>query len=54
MYAKKPKEESRVKEPRKLLIPIFILAIAIVILGVYPNIILSLIEPVIQQFQTIP
>jgi proton-translocating NADH-quinone oxidoreductase chain N len=54
MYAKKPKEESKVKEPRKLLIPIFILAIAIVILGVYPNIILSLIEPVIQQFQTIP
>jgi formate hydrogenlyase subunit 3/multisubunit Na+/H+ antiporter MnhD subunit len=54
MYAKKPKEESKIKEPRKLLIPIFILAIAIVILGVYPNIILSLIEPVIQQFQTIP
>ena len=54
MYAKKPKVESKVKEPRKLLILIFILAIAIVILGVYPNIILSLIEPVIQQFQTIP
>jgi proton-translocating NADH-quinone oxidoreductase chain N len=54
MYAKKPKEEGRIKEPKKLLIPIFILAVTIVILGVYPSIILNLIEPVIQQFQLMP
>ncbi len=54
MYAKKPKEEGKIKEPKKLLIPIFILAATIVVLGVYPNIVLNLIEPVIQQFQLMP
>ncbi|MGQ9551996.1 MAG: NADH-quinone oxidoreductase subunit N [Candidatus Bathycorpusculaceae bacterium] len=54
MYAKKPKEESNIKEPKKPLIPIFILAVTIVILGIYPNIVLNLIEPVIQQFQLMP
>ena len=54
MYAKKPKEESKVEEPKKLLIPIFILAVTIVILGIYPNVVLNLIEPVIQQFQLMP
>ncbi|MEM3875182.1 MAG: NADH-quinone oxidoreductase subunit N [Candidatus Bathyarchaeia archaeon] len=54
MYAKKPKEESKVKEPKKLLIPIFILAVSIVVLGIYPNIVLNLIEPVIKQLQFMP
>jgi proton-translocating NADH-quinone oxidoreductase chain N len=45
MYGKKPKDERRIKEPRFLLIPIFILVAAIIILGLYPQIVLNLIEP---------
>jgi len=55
MYAKTPQEkEITIKEPKKLLIPIFILSGAIIILGIYPTIILNLIEPVIQQLPFIP
>jgi NADH-quinone oxidoreductase subunit N len=54
MYAKKPKDETTIKEPKKLLIPIFILAAAIIILGLYPQIVFNLIEPAIQQIQFIP
>ena len=45
MYGKKPKEEGRIKEPLRLLVPIFILAAAILILGLYPTIVFNLIEP---------
>jgi proton-translocating NADH-quinone oxidoreductase chain N len=54
MYAKKPKDETKIKEPKKLLIPILILAAAIIILGLYPQIVFNLIEPAIRQFQFIP
>lgn len=54
MYAKKPKDETKIKEPKKLLIPILILAAAIIILGVYPQIVFNLIEPAIKQIQFIP
>jgi len=54
MYAKKPKDETKIKEPKKLLIPIFILAAAIIILGLYPQIVFNLIEPAIKQIQFIP
>ena len=55
MYAKTPQEkEISIKEPKKLLIPIFILCGAIILLGIYPTIILNLIEPVIQQLPFIP
>ena len=54
MYAKTPQEETKIKEPKKLLFPIFILVAAIIVLGVYPTIVLNLIEPVIQQLPFIP
>jgi len=54
MYARQPKEEGWKKEPKKLLIPIFILAVIIVILGIYPSIVLNLIEPVTWQLQFMP
>ncbi len=54
MYAKTPQEETRIKEPKKLLVPIFILVAAIIVLGIFPTIILNLIEPVIQQLPFIP
>jgi len=54
MYAKNPKDETVIKEPKRLLIPIFILVAAIIILGVYPQIVFNLIDPVVKQFPFIP
>jgi proton-translocating NADH-quinone oxidoreductase chain N len=54
MFAKKPKEESKIKEPKKLLIPIFIIVAAIILLCIYPTIVLNLIEPVTQQLPFAP
>jgi NADH-quinone oxidoreductase subunit N len=44
MYAKQPKDETKIKEPKKLLIPLFILVAAIIILGLFPSIVLDLIK----------
>lgn len=49
MYGRKAKDESKIKENKRLLIPIFILVAAIFILGLFPNIILQIIQPVINQ-----
>jgi NADH-quinone oxidoreductase subunit N len=56
MYGKKVMEETetKIKEPKKLLVPMFILVIAIIALGVYPTAVLNLIDPVIQQFPFMP
>jgi len=54
MYAKTPEKEVKMKEPKKLLIPVFILVGVIIVLGIYPTLVLDLIEPVIQQFPFIP
>jgi proton-translocating NADH-quinone oxidoreductase chain N len=54
MYARKPKDDVRIKEPWKLLVPIFILVAAIIVIGVYPNIVLDPIEHAVRQFPFIP
>jgi len=54
MYAKEPKDETVIKEPRRMLVPIFILVAAIIILGFYPQIVFNLIDPVINQLPLIP
>jgi proton-translocating NADH-quinone oxidoreductase chain N len=54
MYAKKPIDEATIKEPKRMLIPIFILVAAIIILGLYPQIVFNLIQPAIQQIPFIP
>jgi NADH:ubiquinone oxidoreductase subunit 2 (subunit N) len=54
MYAKDPKDETVIKEPKRLLIPIFILVAALIILGTYPQIVFNLIDPVVNQFPLIP
>jgi NADH-quinone oxidoreductase subunit N len=54
MYAKKPLTEKIIKEPKRLLIPVFILVAAIIILGLFPSIILDPIGRVVQQFPFIP
>jgi NADH:ubiquinone oxidoreductase subunit 4 (subunit M) len=54
MFAKTQKEEKTIKEPKKLLVPIFILVVAIIILGIYPTLVLNIIERVTQQLPFIP
>jgi len=49
MYARKPKDETVIKESKGLLIPIFILVAAIIILGLYPEIVFKLIQPVVNE-----
>ncbi|MGD0644710.1 MAG: NADH-quinone oxidoreductase subunit N [Candidatus Bathyarchaeia archaeon] len=49
MYSRKPKDETVIKESKRLLIPVFILVAVIIILGIYPQIILNLIQPVVNQ-----
>jgi proton-translocating NADH-quinone oxidoreductase chain N len=49
MYGKKAKDETPIKENRRILIPVFILVGAIFILGLFPNIILQLIQPMMHQ-----
>ncbi len=53
MYGKKSTDSKRINEPKKLLIPIFILVAAILILGIYPQFVLSLIEAATKQLQLI-
>ncbi|MGB9958920.1 MAG: NADH-quinone oxidoreductase subunit N [Candidatus Bathyarchaeales archaeon] len=54
MYAKKPVEETKIKEPKALLIPILIFVAVIIVLGLYPTIVLNLIDPIIQQLPLMP
>jgi len=54
MYGKTPMGGTRIEEPKRLLVPIFILVTAIIVLGIYPTIVLDLIEPVIQQLPLTP
>jgi len=51
MYGKKAKDDKPIafKMNKKIFIPIFIMVAAIFILGLFPNIILQLIQPVINQ-----
>ncbi len=53
MYGKKSKDETAIKESKRILIPIFILAGSLIILGLFPSIVLNLIHPVVHQLQTI-
>jgi NADH:ubiquinone oxidoreductase subunit 2 (subunit N) len=54
MYAKDPKDETVIKEPKRMLVPIFILVAAIIILGFYPQIVFDFIDPVVNQLPLIP
>ena len=44
LYAKSPKSEAIIKEPKKLLVPIYCLVIIIVVLGLYPDLALNLLS----------
>jgi len=49
MYGKKPKIETSIKENKYILIPVFVLVAAIFILGLFPDIVLNLIQPIMNQ-----
>ena len=51
-YGKKPKDETSIKEPKRILVPIFIMAGVLILVGIYPQIVLSLIHPVVNQLKT--
>jgi proton-translocating NADH-quinone oxidoreductase chain N len=53
MYGKKAKDETSIKESKRILVPIFILAGSLIILGLFPSIVLNLIHPVVNQLHTI-
>jgi proton-translocating NADH-quinone oxidoreductase chain N len=53
MYSRKPADETKIREPKKLLIPIFIFVAAIIILGVYPQAVFDFIQAATQQLQFI-
>jgi NADH-quinone oxidoreductase subunit N len=52
-YGKKSQDETAVKESKYILIPVFILAGTLIIVGIFPQIVLSLIHPVVTQIQSI-
>jgi proton-translocating NADH-quinone oxidoreductase chain N len=54
MYAKKPIDETKIKEPVRLLVPIFVLVGAVIILGLFPSIVLDPIQHVFKQFPLMP
>jgi NADH-quinone oxidoreductase subunit N len=53
MYAKKPKDETPIKENKRILIPVFILVAAIFILGLFPDLVLQLLQPATQQLSAL-
>jgi NADH-quinone oxidoreductase subunit N len=53
MYAKKPKDETAIKENKHILIPVFILVAAIFILGLFPDLVLQLIQPATHQLSAL-
>ncbi|MFX1318176.1 MAG: NADH-quinone oxidoreductase subunit N [Promethearchaeota archaeon] len=54
MYGGSPNSDFKINEPTRLLVPVFILAIGLIIIGLFPTIVLNLIEPVLQQLPYIP
>jgi proton-translocating NADH-quinone oxidoreductase chain N len=53
MYSKKPKDETPIKENKRILIPVFILVAALFILGLFPDLVLQLIQPAAHQLSAL-
>jgi proton-translocating NADH-quinone oxidoreductase chain N len=49
MYGKKSSVEATIKEDKRILIPVFIMVAAIFILGLFPDTVLQLIQPITSQ-----
>jgi len=46
LLAKNPKNDVDIKEPRKLLVPIYCLVVLLIVLGLYPDLVLNLLSSV--------
>jgi NADH-quinone oxidoreductase subunit N len=53
MYGKPSIDNKRIKEPKRLLIPVFIFGAAIIALGLFPQVVLNLIDPAVKQLPQI-
>jgi NADH-quinone oxidoreductase subunit N len=51
MYAKSPQDAKITKEPRKQLVPIYILLAAIFVLGLYPSLVFNQLGPAVEQLK---
>ena len=54
MFGSAPSKIVEIKEERTPLIPIFVLGIVLIIIGIFPSIILNIIQPVVQELSLIP
>jgi NADH-quinone oxidoreductase subunit N len=54
MYGRRPKDDTRIVESKRVLIPIFILVGAIIVFGIYPQIVFNLIQPSVNQITFFP
>ena len=52
-YGKKAKDETAIKESKRILIPIFILAGTLILVGLFPSLVLNLVHPVVNQIHGI-
>jgi NADH:ubiquinone oxidoreductase subunit 2 (subunit N) len=50
MYGK-PANEAKIKEPLKILIPVFVLAAALIVLGLFPSVVLDPLQHAVDQFR---
>ena len=47
LLAKSPKSDVDIKEPRKLLVPIYCLVVLILVLGIYPDLVLNMLSSIV-------
>lgn len=52
-YGKKAPVETTIRESKRIMIPIFILAGTLIVLGLYPQIVFGLVHPVVNQLKTL-
>ena len=52
-YGKKAPVEASIKEQKRILVPIFIMAGVLIFVGIYPQAVLGLIHPAVNQLQTL-
>ena len=54
MYGKLPSKVLEFKETKVRLIPVFIFGIVLIVIGIFPTIVLNLIQPVVQELPLMP
>jgi NADH-quinone oxidoreductase subunit N len=52
-YGKKAPDETAIKESKRIMIPIFILAATLITVGIFPSVVLNLVHPVVNQLKQV-